>query len=161
MSSYAGFKQRFLGSRQAMFRVAEWLHGFGYYIAIPPMLLKQEHERTEDYQDNGDLFVTKDDGPRKRIEVKGLSVTFTDAMDWPFGDPLVSNKAAVDRGVNEVEAYIYVSADMDHIVIIKADTREHWYVKELTPKTTGVPEKFYCCPIELAAFKNITRKKEP
>lgn len=160
MGSYENFAQRFIDSRPALFRVAEWLHEFDYYIAIPPMFLKKKHERTEDYQDHGDMFITKNDGPRKRIEVKGLSVSFTDAMDWPFRDVIVSNKAAVDRGANEVNAYISLSADMDHIVIVKADTREHWYVEKRTPKTTGVPEDFYLCPIELVTFKDITRKKE-
>jgi len=161
MNNHERFKKRLIGSRQALFRVAEWLHQYGYYIAIPPMKIRKENEDPKDFFDDGDLFITKEGSPRKRIETKGLSVTFTNAMDWPYGDPLVSNKAAVDRGIEEVEAYISVSSDMDHIVIIKTDTKEHWYVKELIPKTTGRPEQFYCCPIEYAVFKDISRKKEP
>jgi hypothetical protein len=158
---YSGFKSRFHGSRQAMFRVAEWLHSFGYYVAIPPMYLHQPGENPMDYVDSGDLFITRDDKPRQRIEVKGLSTRFTDAMDWPYDSTLVSNKAAVDRADGEVSAYILVSSTMDHIIIIRADTKEHWFVRELTPRTTGKPEQFYSCPLEHVIFKDISRKKEP
>lgn len=158
---YSGFKARFHKSRPAVFRVAEWLHSFGYYVAIPPMHLHGEGENPMDYVDSGDLFITREDKPRQRIEVKGLNTTFTDAMDWPYEDPFVSNKAAVDRANGDVEAYISLSADMNHVIIIRADTKEHWYVHKTIPRTTGRPEEFYVCPIEHVIFKDITRKKEP
>ena len=157
---YTGFASRFHRSRPAVFRVAEWLHEHGFYIAIPPMHLHERGENPMDYVDSGDLFITRDDGPRQRIEVKGLSTQFTDALDWPYSSTLVSNKAAVDRANGEVDAYILVSSDMDHIIIIKAETRQHWFVRELTPKTTGKPEQFYSCPLEHIIFKDISRKKE-
>jgi hypothetical protein len=154
---YSGFKGRLIGSRPALFRVAEWLHSRGYYIAIPPIKIYKPGENPMDYVDDGDLFITKDDGPRKRIEVKGLSTQFTGPMDWPYDSTLVSNKAAVDRGAGDVDAYILVSADMDHIMVIYSKTKEHWFTKTLTPKTTGKPEEFYSCPLEHVIFTKISK----
>lgn len=158
---YAGFKSRFHRSRPAVFRVAEWLHEFGCYVAIPPMYLHEKGENPLDYVDSGDLFITREDKPRQRIEVKGLNTKFSDAASWPYPNALVSNKAAVDRANGEVDAYILVSSDMDNIAIIKAETRQHWFVRELIPKTTNRLEQFYACPLEHVIFKDITRKKEP
>jgi hypothetical protein len=156
---YTGFSRRFHGSRPAVFRVAEWLHEYNYYIAIPPQKIYKRGENPMDYVDSGDVFITKDDDPRQRIEVKGINTQFTNAMDWPYPTVLVSNKAAVDRANGEVEAYIIVSSDMNHIIIIKAETKEHWVVTDLTPKTTGKLETFYACPLEHVIFRDITRKK--
>lgn len=161
MSNYAGFVKRLERSRPAMFRVAEWFHEKDYYIAIPPIKIRGPDDDPKYFFDGGDMFITKDDQPRKRVEVKGLSATFTSALDWPYGDPFVSNKPAVDRANGDVSAYICLSATQNHIMIIPYDTHEHWYVVERTPKTTGKKEQFYCCPLQYVIFKDITRKKEP
>jgi len=161
MSNYAGFVKRLEQSRPAMFRVAEWFHEKDYYIAIPPIKIAGPNDDPKYFFDGGDLFVTKEGEPRKRVEVKGLSTKFTSAEDWPHKDPFVSNKNAVDRADGDVSAYICLSSTKNHIMIIPYSTREHWYVVKRTPKTTRKEEDFYCCPLQHVTFKDITRKKEP
>lgn len=148
---HARFLERLAGSQDAVFTVARWLHRRGKEISIPAIRFAPTAEQADAYLDGGDIYVVR----RSRVEVKHLGVNFTCAADWPFGEVFVSNKASVDRGIHEIQAWVSVSKDMRFGAIVTPDTREHWYLKNVTAKNTGNVEVYYVCPLEYVAFRCI------
>lgn len=149
------FVGRLLGSRRAVFRVAEWLSEAGYDVKIPAIKVRGRNDDPADFYDDGDLFRCKNGSDWERIEVKGSGVVFEDKSTWPYPKMIVSNKAAVDRGSHNVLAYVILSANWDWVAIIKADTRPDWTVSNIYASNTGKREDFYLCPVDKVIFHKI------
>lgn len=146
------FLKRLSNSTEAVFVVARWFYAKGYGIRIPSLHMAPTADVHKDYLDEGDLFILKDGKPERRIEVKTMRFNFAGKDDWPYAQSLVSNVAAVDRMDPIAEAFFIVSNDLKAAGYILGSTKASWVQKTLTPKTTGNPENFYSCPIDLMKF---------
>lgn len=149
-AKHAAFANRLMNSSAAVFVVAHWLHKGGKTVQIPPLELAPYGANPLDYVDTGDITIIE----RKRVEVKHLGKNFTCAEDWPFGHgAFVSNKAAVDRSIHEVSAWVSVSNDFRYGAIITPESKYHWTLKKTFAKNTGQEETYYLCPIKHVVFR--------
>lgn len=149
---HARFLERLRGSSPAVFAVAAYMHEHGFDLMIPAKRYTPSVEQHMDYVDSGDIMSKKGDREWERIEVKGIDTQFTCREDWPHKCMIVSNKKAVDRADPLPRAYVVVSRDLAHCAIIRNTTRDRWREKELTPKTTNVPEMFYVVDNDVPRF---------
>lgn len=160
--NYDAFVDRLKSSRAAVFRVAEWIHrgdmySHGRSVYIPAIRICPEGENPADYLDDGDLFINDGKKGRMKIEVKHKKkLNFTSRIDYPFKDVFVSNVDTVERNWGTVEAYIVVSNDMTHAIIIPSHTRDKWIVKEVLASNTKRLERYYVCPLDLVSFRKIS-----
>ena len=149
------FVDRLLGSRDAVFRVAQWLSEGGFDVQIPAIKVAGKGDDPADFYDDGDLFRRKDGSDWERVEVKGSGVEFEDKHIWPYKNMIVSNKAAVDRGAHNVVAYIILSANWEWVAVIRADTKPYWTVSNIYASNTEKREDFYLCPTDKVIFRKI------
>ena len=153
---HARFLERLSRSSTAVFVVAKWLHAKGKTIELPALRFAPTAADADHFIDAGDIIVVE----RRRVEVKHLGVTFSDAATWPFKEAFVSNKSAVDRSIHEVAAWISVSADFKAAAIVPAGSRRHWYLKDVRASNTSNVEQFYVCPLEHVEFRAITGSEQ-
>jgi len=142
------FLNRLARSREAVMRVAQWLHFSGLDIEIPSVQFSPTAAESDSYIDVGDIFILT----KQAIEVKRLGIQFSGSADWPFKEVFVSNKATVERNRGRVSAYISLSADMNYAAVVNVDTKPHWYEKQTRASNTGNMESFYACPIRYVKF---------
>lgn len=145
------FLERLANSSGAVFAVALNQHKKGRTVEIPPVRYAPTAGDAEGFVDEGDLVIVT----RSIIEVKQIRHSFTGRADWPFKEALVSNKAAVDRRINSVAAYVTVGGNLSHACVIPRSTRPHWHVVEKLASNTGNVEKFYACPLDKVRFETL------
>ncbi len=145
------FLQRLADSEAARFAVAQHLCRKGSLIEIPPLRFAPTAADAEHYRDEGDLFLVT----RKRIEVKGLSINFTGRDDWPFAYVFVTSKTVAEREGRPVAAYISISADLKHAVVIKGSTSGLWFSVDKSNRNTGNVERYLACPLSHVEFITI------
>lgn len=113
------------------------------------------------YSDSGDLFAWQKNGPRRRFEVKGLTITFSGRRDWPFREVFVSSVRSVHRSVGDVYAWVSISADLKAAVMIMEETTwETWYRVTKLNSVTGNDETYYACPLDKVSFISLIRLDE-
>jgi hypothetical protein len=153
-SQHAKFIERLRGSKPGVFAFAYWLNSQGFWVEIAPTEEAPCAADHPQYVDKGDLFAWKKGGPRLRVEVKTLGVTFSGAADWPFPDVFVASKMSIDRalGAGEVYAWVSVSHDLAAAVMTKATTRKTWAETTKHASNTGNDEIFYAAPLEEVRF---------
>lgn len=155
--THSEFAERLFNSGGAVFAVAEWLSGRGWDVFVPALKIAKKGDNIEDFFDEGDIFIEKEGKTRKRVEVKGRSIDFTCETDWRYGDPFISSKVVVERGRNDLAAYVVVNARRTHAIIIPAKTKPHWYVKSAWMSNTRKVEDVYACPLKHVIFEQIWR----
>jgi len=149
-AQHDGFLSRLDGSQPAVDAVAAWLRRRGHKVDVPELRKAPTAAEAADYSDRGDIWLMQ------RVEVKGLSILFTSAADWPFREVFVSSKDDVEKNGSAVLAYVSVSADLRYAAIIGRATRPSWYVTpEKLNRNTGNRERFYACPVPLVVFKRM------
>lgn len=158
-NNHPGFVKRLLASRHSVFVVAEWLSERGHDVRIPAIKARREDQKIEDFVDDGDIFISKDGGPERRIEVKNTRHTFTGADDYPYQDVIIANKAAIDRIGDNLSAFIIIGSDLENVIIISEATRPHWHIKSITPRNTGNIEHFYACGKDRLKFLKLRDDK--
>lgn len=154
-NNHPAFLDRLFNSRNSVFVVGEWLSKGGYDVRIPAIKGRKAHERVEDFVDDGDIFISKDGGLERRVEVKMKKIVFTGREDYPYDSVLIANKASIDRIGDNLAAFIIISEDLNTMMIAKAETRPHWKVVAYTAKNTGNLEQFYACDKSLLEFRKI------
>ena len=143
------FTKRFKASRPSVFKVAEYLNREkNCSVYIPKMELAPNKTLAALYRDDGDIIVND----KHVIEVKGKSVLFSSAEDWPFKerDIIVANVASADR--HAVFAFFIVNQHMTHAAMIRGDTKDRWKKEIMPDKRRGTWEEKYLCPIDLVEF---------
>ena len=152
-SNHQRFLSHLRASNEAVARVAQWLAEQGRDTLIKGTHYAGDHEEWQSFADGGDLFVLK------RIEVKRLSVDFSGADNWPFGDKfIVCAKHAFDRAREKPEAFIILSQDMTHCAVVPAATSDFWYEENRTDSRYSGAEAtqtFYFCPLDKVQFRQI------
>lgn len=143
------FTKRFKASRPSVFKVAEYLNREkNCSVYIPKMELAPNKTLAALYRDDGDIIVNN----KHIIEVKGKSILFTCADDWPFRERniIVANVASADR--HDVFAFFIVNQHQTHAAVIRGDTKSQWIKDEIPDRRRGTIEEKYLCPIDLVEF---------
>lgn len=117
--------------------------------------MAESHLDWKAHADSGDLFISQ------RVEVKQLSVCFTCAADWPFGEKfIVCARHAFDRAKPKPYAYVILSADREAIAFVKADTSGQWRVeRRKDSRYDNVEQEFYLVPVSLVGFFKISKSQ--
>jgi hypothetical protein len=145
---WESFGKRYDKSFDAIFKVAQFLHGtHGLSVEVPKAQKAPNRHVADSYKDFGDIIIHRP----QYVEVKHKTYHFTCAEDFPFRDIIVANKKAVDRNW-KAYAYFIVNKAMTHAAIIKTSTKDQWYIKEILDKERNSNEEKYMCPIHLAKF---------
>ena len=144
MSNHPKFLQHLRDSESTRWLVAQYLSSRGNTVSIPPMREAPTAKEWEEYADNGDLEISH------RIEVKRLSVDFTNASDWPFGqDFIVCAKHAFDRAKPKPLAFFVVSKSGTHAAIVRSATASKWNVAQRTDRRyKDVSQQFLFAPLD-------------
>ena len=151
MSNFDKFAKHLEKSISGVFIGAQVFHKKGYTVKINPSLLAPSSSEWEIYADNGDLEVSM------RVEVKQSGYDFTDHSDFPFKDPIVCGKNAWDRAMPKPRFIMLLNKAGTRFSLISADTREHWFVRELNDKRYGpeYTQEFYLCPLKHFIFSDV------
>lgn len=150
------FVKRLIDSRAATFVVGRWLHSLGYDVRIPAFYIpKDKHDKG--IPDCGDIFIQKDGRPEKRMEVKHRpNLNFTCLEDWPFdGGIFLANVDVIERGSDNLGAFVTVNGPMTHIGIVRADTRRYWSQVDVWCSNTRKVERKFACPMQHVQFRSI------
>lgn len=149
------FLRHLKNSQDDVWRIARWFSDKGYAVRIPPTSYAKNYEDRLNHLDQGDLYVKFQ--REERVEVKGLSTQFTSKDDWPMGNAaIVCAKHSFDNAIPKPFFYLLLSADKIHAMFIRADTKDHWEVREYTDKRyESLRQKFYVCPIQHIKFHKL------
>ena len=142
------FLERLDRSRPAVHAVADWLRWNGKAATVPETRYAPSFDVHKEYADNGDIFLANG----RLVEVKHLTINFTSAADWPFREFFIDSQARVARLVDNVDAYIALSADYAAMGMVLPKTREHWYFTETRNGNTGKVVHNVACSLEHVSF---------
>jgi hypothetical protein len=153
---YQNFRQRFMKTREAVFKVAQYLNfEKNLTVTIPSMELAPNIAESIDYADRGDILCYRTvAGVISRIpypvEVKQRRFDFTSEKDYPYPDMMVAQKINNDRA--QPYAVFVVNKSMTHAFVVKIDTKDKWDVRYTTDKERGSSEDTYYCEFKLGEF---------
>jgi hypothetical protein len=142
-------------SREVAEQVCCWLRGKGYVVSHPEQRTTPSREDRWKYTDDGDLEITL----TKRLEVKHWpSIDFQTLADVPYEEIIVDEKYKIDKEhERRLEAYITVNKSRTAAIVISADTRHWWKVKNLYDGAEGEHRDFYLCPKRHCSVIKITK----
>jgi hypothetical protein len=141
------FLQTLILSISPQFMVARWLHCQGYDVYVKGLKFAP-HAGAKGYSDGGDITVGQG-----IVDVKYLEkATFTCAEDLGFPTALAGFKPSIDKLLPDLYASVFVSGDMSHAYIIKADTQDRWTVHTNKDRVTGKPKPTYKAPLDCCRF---------
>lgn len=152
-ANHAKFLSHLAASDAAVWLVARWLGSGGQSVRIPPTAKAPTREEWDGYVDGGDLFL------EKRVEVKHLSVSFTNRKDWPFKDKfIVCAKHSFDRASPKPYVYVILNQAKTHAAVVKGDTHKYWQVgTRKDSRYDNVEQEFYLCPMDQVQFATMPR----
>jgi hypothetical protein len=141
-------------SQEGVWIIAQWLNNFGHVVTVNPIKRSKHYKDWKENVDDGDMYISKNGEPLKRVEVKNLGASFTCAEDWPYKEQfMVCAQYSYDYANPKPFIYIYLNKERTHVAIIKTETKKHWVVKSYTDKRyQDVKQNFYICPIEYVKF---------
>jgi hypothetical protein len=142
-------------SAEALFIIALFLHRKGFDVWINGLKKASRHKDWKEFKDDGDLYVVHK-GSMYRIEVKGLSCSFTGLHNWPYRDFIVCAKHSFDNAIQKPYAYMILNKERTHIGIVKSSTRSSWEVVERQDnRYENITQTFYTCPLSVIEWKSI------
>jgi len=153
---YQLFRKRFMETREAVFKVAQYLNfEKNLTVMIPSMELAPSVHKSTEYADRGDIIAYKTtegviDFTPHPIEVKRRRFDFTSEKDYPYPDMMVAQKVNCDRA-NPAAVFI-VNHSMTHAFVVKRNTKNLWYVRDTKDKERGSIDKTYVCEFSLGEF---------
>jgi len=154
--------QRFLlhldRSQDALFVIARYLYRQGNSLKMDGVRKRPADGDPKDYADNGDIYIQPEDSfDWQRIEVKGLSVDFTDANDWPFKSKfLVCAKHSFDEAEPKPHCYYILNKNKTHMAIVEGKTSVLWTVESrVDSRYRNLSQDFYLCPIEIIKWQKL------
>jgi len=145
--SWSVFTKRFINSRSAVFKVAEYLNREkNCSVEIPAMQLAPDPDFADEYKDIGDIIVNG----KHIIEVKGRNMLFYDRDSFIYNEIIVANVASADR--YNAFAYFIVNNEFTHAAIIKGETKKKWVIRNIYEEEKNTWEEKYLCHKDLAEF---------
>lgn len=154
-NSHKAFLRRLDQSRLSTFLVAEFLHKRGYTVVIPAFNYPPPNSNWEDHVDDGDLFISKDNEPQHRIDVKHINVDFTCADDFPHSHMFVADARAIKRANPHPLAYIIVNKSASHVAIVWWKTIGVWEEHTVFASNTEKHITVMRCPVEHVDFRTL------
>ena len=143
------FMQELKASQFAVWMVARLLSKWGYPVVIPPYHVAPTADVHEQYSDDGDLNILY------KVEVKHVSVNFTNAKDWPFKDFIIDGREQYDQKFPEPKFYIVVSDDYAAVGIVDTTkTKREWFV-DMRADAYGHVKAYWVCPLDLVTFRQM------
>jgi len=141
------FKRKFISSRAAVFKVAEFLNREkNCTVTVPQMQLAPDPTYASEYRDDGDITVNGD----HIVEVKHRSLSFTSAATYRYDDIIIANVESADR--HDAYAYFIVNKPMTHAAIVYGKTKPKWYKRTVREIERGTTEEKYLCDKKDAVF---------
>ena len=157
------FKRRLRRSRLAVEAVADWLRQYGS-VRIPKTRVAPTHAESGGYKDGGDLFFKQPNWKGWRCyEIKGVSITFTGKSDYPYERMAVCSLNSWKNVLKRPQlpsSYITVSADLQHIGVVKVSTRAQWKVDKLLDGRRGYEYDTLFCPLNAVMWLTMEKRNE-
>ena len=136
-------------SSAGVFTAAYYLYSKGLDVMISGLRKRGYDQDPKDFQDDGDLFVFKND-KKYRIEVKNLSCDFTSSEDWQFKEFIVCASHSYDNADLKPYAYMILNKNRTHMAEVKGDTHKHWStIERKDSRYYNYSQKFYICDLDL------------
>ena len=154
--------QRFLlhldRSQDALFVVARHLYRQGNSLKMDGVRKRPKSADPKDFADNGDIYIQpENEFDWQRIEVKGLSVDFTNANDWPYKSKfLVCAKHSYDDAEPKPNRYYILNKAKTHAAIVDGKTSILWTVESRADsRYINLKQDFYLCPMEIIKWQKL------
>ena len=142
-------------SIDAMWICARYLYNQGYPVKINPMKKSETHSEWRTHIDKGDLEIIVRDAPA-RIEVKGLSTSFTKKEDWKFPDFIICAAHSWDIADPKPLAYMLLNRERTHVAIVYGKDRPTWVkAKKQDARYIDYAQEFYFSPLEKVVWKSL------
>jgi len=148
------FLDRLTKSVDAVFVIAKYLHMKGYKIEISGMRKAPTAGEHMNYVDDGDLYII-DGSKRFRIEVKGISKSFSGESDFPYEHLMISSEKRVNKVWDKVAYWFILSGDKKYAAIVSGKTKTQWNVIDIKASNTGNWERDYVAPFSLVKWIKI------
>jgi hypothetical protein len=156
------FKRDLHESVPSTFAAARWLYeqwNHNITVVIPPIRERPDVKQMKAYGKDPDLIihgVGKNGKPWSEIiEVRHMrKLSFTNWRDFADEYPsvLIDNVHKWDGLPRKWKFFIFFDDDLSHFGVIKASTREHWYIKDYNDSDKHRPRRSYFCPLEHVDF---------
>ena len=148
-------------SIDTMFIAARLLYNNGYSVKINQMTRAQNHNDWKRHADAGDLTILiHEEGElptEERIEVKGLSIDFTNESDWKYKDFIVCATHSYDRATLKPYAYMIFNRNKTHFAIVYGRDKDKWTIgKRVDTRYEGGEQQFYFSPFEYVRWKEVS-----
>ena len=142
-------------SIEAMWICAKYLYNWGYPVKINPMTKSKTHGEWRTHIDKGDLEIVVEGVPQ-RIEVKGLSASFTRKEDWKFPDFIICAAHSWDIADPKPLAYMLLNKERTHAAIVYGRDSATWIkAKKRDHRYTDYQQEFYFSPLEQVVWKSL------
>ena len=140
-------------SIDAMWICARYLYNKGYPVKINPMVKSETHSEWRTHIDKGDLEIVVEGVPQ-RIEVKGLSTSFTKMEDWKFPDFIICAAHSWDIADPKPLAYMLLNKERTHVAIVLGKDNPTWTkAKKHDKRYIDYAQDFYFSPLEKVIWK--------
>tara|TARA_R110000824_G_scaffold397033_1_gene599421 strand:+ start:411 stop:944 length:534 start_codon:yes stop_codon:yes gene_type:complete len=162
-NNHAKFLSHLDSSIDTMFIAARFLYANGYTVKINKMSKAESHNDWEKHADTGDLTIwIEEEGKavtEERIEVKGLSIDFTNESDWKYKDFIVCASHSWDRSLIKPYAYMIFNRNKTHCAIVLGRDSDKWTIgKRVDTRYEGIEQQFYFSPFEHVKWKVLPQK---
>jgi hypothetical protein len=156
------FQAALSASKLAVEKIAVFLCSRGFEVEIPETQVAPSAAQWQQYADNGDLFIIREDGSKDRCEVKHLRSTWTCSKEFPHPNVIIYGRAAFDRagkdGTLPIKNIILVNKPMTHYAACDVEHSRQWWIKRELPDKRYGPDyrqHFYLCPLSLLTFHKL------
>ena len=153
--THTEFLRRLDRSHTGVYCLSRHIQKKGFWVNLPPYRVSPSQDKSDDYTDNGDMFV---DGCR--LEVKTLGVKFgLSANDWPYGDKFiicsVSSFEKAQLCEQKPAFYFILSACYKCMAQVSVASKKHWYTEMVHDSRYEFPYEAYHAPLKIVRWKKI------
>lgn len=148
----ARFKVAVQNSRREVLVVERHLRAKGYLTELAPQRIRDDFAERAAYGDDADLFILTDKG-RIGVEVKGRTLAFTSADDFPYPTLFVDRVSKVEKST--VQFYVSLNKSHTYMAVILASTKASWVKRDTFDHVKKHELTVYECPKELIRFYRV------
>ena len=151
------FRNELERSHKASLAVAGFLQRRGWQVEVPETVIRPRFEDRHKYGDKGDVFMWKDDVPRRKVEVKWRTFDFTCGDSFPY--PTIIVDRATKSGVLS-DLYFNVCRALTHsAIVVTALSKQFWKTVTLFDRKKGHEVVVFQCSKEHADFVDLQPPK--
>lgn len=151
------FRTQLERSHKASVAVAQFLQRRGWQTEVPETRIRPRFEDRKAYGDKGDVFMWKDDVPRRICEVKWRSFDFTCEDNFPYPS-IIIDRATKEGGVIS-DLYFNVSRALTHsAIVVTAVSKKFWRTVTIFDRKKGYEATNFECPKQHADFVQLSQQ---